>query len=157
MYTTYNQMISRINTDNIEPITCDCSNSKVCYAPAGNVITGDLNDVTDRRLRKLIYCPKFRLPVPIYFKSCCRDIAKVINTYYYKWCKCDNRDPNALSSWNKSVFSIIDTRIQFYQSNPSLVPGPPLHSSRIKRSIQVFHSKYVIVPADNAANTTLIV
>ena len=102
-----NQTLSMIDTDTIEPTTCDCSNSKFYYASAGHVITGDVNVITDRRLRNLISRgSKIWLPGPIDFKSCRPHIAEAINPYCNKWCKRENTDPNALSTW-KSLFSVL--------------------------------------------------
>ena len=46
-----------------------------------------------------------------------------------------------------------DKLIKFYSHNTNLLPPKPKSSFRyLKRGIQEFHKKYVLVPADKAAN-----
>ena len=52
----------------------------------------------------------------------------------------------------------MDKRISFCTSNPDLLPRKPKFSYRdLKSSIQNFHSKYVLVPADKASNNVIII
>ena len=52
----------------------------------------------------------------------------------------------------------MDKRIKFYSQNTNLLP-PKLKSSfrHLKQGIQEFHRKYVLVPADKAANNVVVV
>ena len=59
--------------------------------------------------------------------------------------------------WKISSFSIVDKRIKFYSHNTHLLPSKPKSSFRhLKRGIQEFHRKYVLVPADKAANIIVV-
>ena len=52
----------------------------------------------------------------------------------------------------------MDKRIKFYSPNTNLLP--PKHKSsfrHLKQDIQEFHRKYVLVPADKAANNIVVV
>ena len=50
-----------------------------------------------------------------------------------------------------NMFKIIDTRFSVYSRNSYLLPPKPKYSFRhLKRGIQDFHKKYVLVPADKA-------
>ena len=52
----------------------------------------------------------------------------------------------------------MDKRIQFYSQNTYLLPPKPKSSFRhLKQGIQEFHRKYVLVPADKAANNVVVV
>ena len=52
----------------------------------------------------------------------------------------------------------MDKRIQFYSQNTNLLPPKPKSSFRhLKQGIQEFHRKYVLVPADKAANNVVVV
>ena len=52
----------------------------------------------------------------------------------------------------------MDKRIKFYSQNTNLLPPKPKSSSRhLKQGIQEFHRKYVLVPADKAANNVVVV
>ena len=51
------------------------------------------------------------------------------------------------------MFNIVDKRIRFYSLNTNILPPKPKSSFRhLKQGIQEFHRKYVLVPADKAAN-----
>ena len=55
-------------------------------------------------------------------------------------------------------FTIVDKRIKFYSQNTNLLPPKPKSSFRhLKQGIQEFHRKYVLVPADKAANNVVVV
>ena len=52
----------------------------------------------------------------------------------------------------------MDKRIQFYSQNSNLLSPKPKSSFRhLKQGIQEFHRKYVLVPADKAANNVFVV
>ena len=57
-----------------------------------------------------------------------------------------------------SILNIVDKRIKFYSQNTNLLPPKPKSSFRLlKQGIQDFHGKYVLVPADKAANNVVVV
>ena len=63
-----------------------------------------------------------------------------------------------MKEWNLSIFNIVDKRIKFYSQNTNLLPPKPKSSFRhLKQGIQEFHRKYVLVPADKAANNVVVV
>ena len=52
----------------------------------------------------------------------------------------------------------MDKRIKFYSQNTNLLPPTPKSSFRhLKQGIQEFHRKYVLVPADKAANNVVVI
>ena len=52
----------------------------------------------------------------------------------------------------------MDKRIKFYSQNTNLLPPKPKSSFRhLKQGNQEFHRKYVLVPADKAANNVVVV
>ena len=60
--------------------------------------------------------------------------------------------------WKVSIFKIVDQRIKFYSQNTNLLPPKPKSTfQHLKQGIQDFHRKYVLVPADNAANNVVVV
>ena len=63
-----------------------------------------------------------------------------------------------MKEWKLSIFNIVDKRIKFYSQNTNLLPPKPKCSFRhLKQGIQEFHGKYVLVPADKAANNVVVV
>ena len=63
-----------------------------------------------------------------------------------------------MKEWKLSIFNIVDKCIKFYSQNTNLLPLKPKSSFRhLKQGIQEFHRKYVLVPADKAANNVVVV
>jgi hypothetical protein len=64
---------------------------------------------------------------------------------------------NALATWKRNIFKIIDSRINYHHGNEHLPPKPRLTSRHVKKDILAFHSNFVLVPAHKAANNIIIV
>ena len=80
------------------------------------------------------------------------------NYFGNRWCKREYVEPDALKEWKVSIFKIVDQRIKFYSQNTNLLPPKPKSTFRhLKQGIQDFHRKYVLVPADKAANNVVVV
>ena len=57
-----------------------------------------------------------------------------------------------------NICKIIDSRISFYCDNLDLLPPKPKFTfKKIKKGIQEFHRKFVLAPADKAANNVVVV
>ena len=85
------------------------------------------------------------------FQKCREKIAGSLNEFCNRWC-------DALKDWKLNIFKIIDRRISFYSQNTNMLPRKPKISYRyLKSGIEEFHRKYVLVPADKAANNVFVV
>ena len=73
-----------------------------------------------------------------------------------RWCKRENIEPDALKEWKINILKIIDTYISFYSRNTNILPPKPSFP-RLKRGIQDYQTKYVLVPADKATDNVVIV
>ena len=74
------------------------------------------------------------------------------------WCKREHVESNALNNWKLKIFKIIDEHVLFYSNNLDLLPPKPKSSFQyLKQGIQEFHRKYVLAPADKAANNVVVV
>ena len=63
-----------------------------------------------------------------------------------------------LKDWKLTIFKIIDRRISYYSQNTNMLPRKPKINYRyLKSGIEEFHRKYVLVPADKAANNVVVV
>ena len=63
-----------------------------------------------------------------------------------------------LKDWKLNIFKIINRRISFYSQNTNILSRKPKISYRyLKLGIQEFRRKYVLVPADKAANNVVAV
>ena len=155
----YSKVSSDVDIESNTPNSCDCSSSQFCYFPAGHVVTGDLRIISDDTLREIISKgPKYRVPSKIDFEKCRSQMQDSITDFCNKWCRREKADTSALSSWMNKVFSIIDKKILFYRKNPSLLPRKSSYSiAYLKKAIVPVHDKYVLVPADKAANNTVII
>ena len=97
------------------------------------------------------------LPISI-FNTCREEIASALNYFGNRWCKRESVECNALKEWKLSIFNSVDKRLKFYSHNTNLLPPKPKSSFRhLKQCIQEFHRKYVLVPADKAANKIVVV
>ena len=87
-----------------------------------------------------------------------RKIAGSLNEYCNRRCKREHVEGDALKDWKLNIFKIIDQRISFYSHNTNMIPRKPKIIYRYLISgIEKFHSKFVLVPADKAANNVIVV
>ena len=71
----------------------------------------------------------------------------------YKIFKREHVESNAFTTWKLNIFKIIDSWISFYSNNLDLLPPKPEFTFRkLKKGVQEFHRKFVLAPANKAAN-----
>ena len=81
-----------------------------------------------------------------------------LNAFCSRWCKREHVECDALKDWKLNIFKIIDRRISFCSQNTNMLPREPKINYRyLKSGIEEFHRKYVLVPADKAANNVVVV
>ena len=155
----YNNVVSDKDILSNSPCSCDCANSEFCYSPTGHIITGNLEVISNKMLQDIISKgPKFRLPNVIEFDKCFSVIKDSLEEFCVKWCKRENTSSDALVTWKAQILSIVEKRILFYQSNPNLLPPKFRYSlNKLKRDIKDVHNKFVLVPADKAANNVVVI
>ena len=131
------------------------------YPAAGHIITGNLKIISDSRIRYTVSkAPKYRFPSRIDFEKCREEIASTLNDFSNRWCKREYVEPNALKESKVSILKIVDQRtcIKLYSQKTNLLPATPKSTFRhLKQVIQDFHRKYILVPADKAANNVVVV
>ena len=127
---------------------------------ASHVITGNLQIIFDSWIRSVIAKgPKYRFPEKVDFQKCSEKIAASLNEYCSRWCKRECVECDALKDWKLNIFKLIDRRISFYSKKKTnmLSRKPKISYRYLKLGIQEFHRKYVLVPADKAANNVVVV
>ena len=88
------------------------------------------------------------------FQKCRKKVAGSLN----ELCNQEHVDCDALKDWKLNIFKIIDRRISFYSQNTNMLPCTSKISYRyLKSGIEEFHRRYVLVPADKAANNVVVV
>ena len=96
--------------------------------------------------------------MPIDFKSCSEEIAGALQELINRWCKPEYVESNAFISRKLNIFKIIGGRISFHCNNLELLPPKPKFTFRhLKKGIQEFHRRFVLAPADKAANNVVVV
>ena len=155
----FNKLVSDLDIHANSPESWDCKDSNFIYPAAGHIMTGNLKIISDSRIRYIVSKgPKYRFPSRIDLKKCREEIASALNDFGNRWCKREYVEPNALKEWKVSILKIVDQRIKFYSQNTNLLPPKPKSTFRhLKQGIQDFHRKYVLVPADKAANNVVVV
>ena len=109
------------------PKSSDCKDSKYVYQPVGHIVTGNLEIISDSRIRKIVSKgPKYRFPSYINFEKCREEIASALNDFCYR---CVNervlkilllkngKEVSSLSWIN--VKSFIHKILTFYPLNPN--------------------------------------
>ena len=90
--------------------------------------------------------------------SCSEEIAGALQYFFNRWCKQEHVESNALNRWKLNIFKIIDGRISFYCNNLDILPPKPKFTFRhLKKGIQAYHRRFVLVPTDKAANNVVVV
>ena len=158
-FLNFNKLVSDLDIETCNPDSLDCKDSKYVYPAAGYVITGNQRIISGSRIRSIIAKgPKCRFPLQIDFQKCRETIAASLSEFCNRWCKREHVGCDALKDWNLNIFKIIDRRISFYSQNTNMLPRKPKISYRyLKSGIEEFHRKYVLVPADKAANNVVVV
>ena len=114
--------------------------------------------VPDSRIRNIISKgPKYRFPSNIDFNKCREEIAAALNKFGNRWCKREYVEHKTLKEWQLSILELVNKRISFYSQNTNLLPPKPKSLRHLKLGIQEFHRKYVLAPADKAANNVAVV
>ena len=92
------------------------------------------------------------------FNKCRKEVAAALNELGNRWCKPEYVENEALNEWKLSMLRIANKHISFYCQNTNLSPSKPnVYLRHLKLGIQEFHRKYVLAPADKAANNVVVV
>ena len=142
-----------------EDMQCDCSTCKYCYEPAGHVVTGDLNTIRDAKLRSLIMKGlSYRKQNAINWRVNKEIRRETVASYKHKWSRNEKVDLRVLNEWEHKVNECIEQRIRLLRRKHInrrrqhvLRPGKHLEY------LQELQHKYVLVPADKAADNVVVV
>ena len=81
---------------------------------------------------------------------------KTLQAYCKRWCKKVGVGVRVLNDLKNEFLRIVDIRIEHFTTHPHLYKRPPSRSVKtLKRNMEKLHSKYILVPADKAANNVI--
>ncbi|MCP4064121.1 MAG: hypothetical protein GY740_12840, partial [Gammaproteobacteria bacterium] len=153
----YSTFLSKIDLANPGVLTCDCANSNYIYAPAGHIISGDLNIVSDQALRELLSRgTKYRIPKQIDWYKTKKAAFDALNKFISHLSHKFSLSTILFRQFLQRCLTIIDNRINFLKRHKLEVPKS-LWTKDTKQSLQNLQNKFVIVPADKASNNYVFV
>ena len=155
----FGRLVSDLDIHAGTPESWGCGDSKFMYPAAGHVVAGGLKIISDSRIRYIVSRgPKCGFPSRIGFGKCREEMASALGGFGDRWCERGYVGPGALKEWKVSIFKIVDQRIKFYSQNTNLLPpGPGSAFRHLGRGIRGFRGGYVLVPADKAAGSVVVV
>ena len=156
----HKKTLKDVTLDDIKskPPSCDCSTSPFRYSPSGHVVTGDLNIVSDDKLRHLLAKgPKYRIPQSFNWNHNFKIIMDAVEDYAVKWAKREKAEVESLSEWIKAIRNILKARIRHLRAKVNTRVISIFDDPSVKECLSGLHEKYVIVPADKASNNIVFV
>ena len=138
---------------------CECNASEYCYGPVGHVVTGDLSIIKDAKLRNLIEKgPSYRKQNQVNWSITERLCKEAVAKYKRKWARKEKVDIRVLNEWECKVNECVQNRISSLKwKHINRRRSDILRNRRHLRSLGELHSKYVLVPADKAAQNVIVV
>ena len=156
----FNQVAKNFDSSsfNANDPNCDCESSNYIYGPYGHIITGNLDIIPHEDLRDLIRRgPKYREQCPINWGYCKKTVLDSLEKYRDRWLKKENKRCIFLKPWMDTIIEIIHSKIKNLRKKSLPFRRPILNDEDVKACLSDLHEKYVMVPADKAANNVIFV
>ena len=135
-----------------------CHSSTFKHQPVGHVVTGDLNIIDNEALKTLISKgPKYREPRPYSWKKNFKLIMDAVETHARKWVKREHAESSSLSEWIKSIRSLVKRRIHILSKSCNTKHRSLFTDPKVANCLSDLHRKFVVVPADKAANNVVFI
>ena len=153
----YKEFVQSLDVDaavaDISSLPCHCSNSPFVNPDHNHILTGDLNIISDPKLRGLIAKgPKYREPIPFSCNKAKDEILLGMESCIDKWSGKYNLSKATFQDWKGSVTTKIDERIASLRPNNRKQHHPILKNDTSKDCLDSLQSKFVLVPIDKASN-----
>lgn len=160
----YNAFLKELTTDEIKDIIskeCSCSSSDYIYAPHNHIVTGNLNVISNSRLRILMsFGAKYREPIAMEPADIKSTIYSYIDRFILSKANKYRINADCFKLWEKKVKDIISNRIDFFvKHKPEIFSnGTSIwHNKEISDFIEEFHKKFIVVVADKASNNFVVI
>ena len=126
-------------------LSCDCHSSRFNYSPLGHVITGDLNIVSNPKLRDIFRKgPKYRLPRKIDWSLNYDLIRKGVLDCQTKWAKKNHVPQTVLDEWVNAVLSKVKSKAtKLSQGFGFPEPQSIFNDKGVKKCLQNLHERFV--------------
>ena len=153
-------MVETLITKNwkADNFSCDCSTSKFKDKFHGHIVTGDLNVITNQKLRSLLTKgPSYREANEINWMKVFHHIKTGVNNCVENWCAKEKVDTVLLSQWKSLLLHEIRVKIHSLKHRQLKNPKKVLDDKEVNEFLHNFHKKIVITPTDKASNNFSIV
>ena len=154
----YKDFVQTLNVDAFiednNTLPCDCHNSPFMDSDHNHILTGDLNIISDSKLKALITKgPKYREPLPFSFDKAKSEIILGLDTCIDTWCSKTKFSKSLFQEWKNTIISKIDERVSsFSRKKNKKKHHSILKLQSSKECLSDLHSKFVMVPIDKASN-----
>ena len=135
-------------------LPCECLNSPYVDPHHNHILTGDLNIISESKLRGLIAKgPKYREPLPFSLDKAKAEILLGLDKCIDTWCNKTKSSEAVFQDWKGTIASKIDQRISSFRPKKKCNKHHSiLKLQPSKECLSDLHSRYVMVPVDKAAN-----
>lgn len=155
---TYSKELKHLNSASLlEALkqNCDCQQSKFNYQPAGHIITGDMNFVSNSQLHKILsYGTNYRMPVKIDYDEVETTANECINNVAIKLKRKNGLDMN-MAEFIEKCQDIMNKRLSYLRKYTDEASSM-LDQVAIQEHKNI-SKKFVIAPVDKAANNYVFV
>ncbi len=159
----YKQFVQDLDVDafiadpNILP--CSCHNSPFLNRDHNHIITGNLDIVTDSKLRGLLAKgPKYREPLPFSYIKARAEIVVGLDNSINAWSDKYKVPKSSFLEWKNTILSKIDDKIaSLNPPNRKKNHHSVLKIQTSRQCLDDLQSKFVLVPIDKAANNIAFV
>ena len=139
-------------------LPCECEHSQFSNPDHGHVICGDLNIVSDDKLRALFTKgPKYRVPQPFSCSKAKESIVRGLDECISSWSSRSNTSKAAFEEWKSRIVEKIDHRISSFVPKRKKASRSIFEDTSAQSCLSELQSKYVMVPIDKAANNIAFV
>ncbi|WP_456235821.1 hypothetical protein [Soonwooa purpurea] len=158
----YKETVESIMVSNVDCINipeCDCLNSQFCDGDLGHIITGKLNIVENKKLRKLLQKgPNYREPKCYNYGKCVKAITKALDNFIYSIINKYKMEECTFNLWKEGILKSVNKKIQHLQrfKHPQKT-SPVLRNPLVLENLKELHNKFVITPIDKAANNVAFI
>ena len=158
----YKKFVQSIDVDSFISdstiLPCNCDGSPFRDEHHEHIITGNLEIVSDTKLRKLISKgPKYREPVQFSCNNAKTEILKGIDKCIDTWSNKAGLPVAAFADWKNNVIRKMDDRIMALANNRTISTPSIFKDANVKKCLSDLQMNYVMVPIDKAANNVAFV